>query len=85
MWVPADAAAAERLVARLSSSLERGECVVVHCWGGLGRAGTIAACCLVARGVEPRRAISIVRSARPGAVQSIEQEEFVRDFPTESH
>jgi ADP-ribosyl-[dinitrogen reductase] hydrolase len=81
MWIPADAAAAARLVARLNASLERGECVVVHCWGGLGRAGTIAACCLVARGVEPKRAISVVRASRPGAVQSIEQELFVRQFP----
>jgi protein-tyrosine phosphatase len=81
MWIPADVAAADGLVARMNELLERGECVVVHCWGGLGRAGMIAACCLVARGVEPGRAISLVRAARPGAVQSIEQELFVREFP----
>jgi protein-tyrosine phosphatase len=80
MWVPADAAATRRLVLRVLRALERGEDVVVHCWGGLGRAGTIAACCLVAQGCEPRRALSIVRSARPGAVQSIQQELFVREF-----
>jgi len=80
MWVPADMEAARRLVARMLAALQRGEGVVVHCWGGLGRAGTIAACCLVARGVEPARAISIVRAARPGAIQSAEQERFVREF-----
>jgi protein-tyrosine phosphatase len=80
MWVPSDAAAARRLVARLLRALEDGRDVVVHCWGGLGRAGTIAACCLVARGCEPRRAIAIVRSTRPGAVQSMQQELFVREF-----
>jgi ADP-ribosyl-[dinitrogen reductase] hydrolase len=80
MWVPSDVAATRRLVSRLLRALEEGEDVVVHCWGGLGRAGTIAACCLVASGCDPRRAIAIVRSARPGAVQSIQQELFVREF-----
>ncbi len=80
MWVPADMEATRRLVARMLAAVQRGEIVVVHCWGGLGRAGTIAACCLVARGVLPARAISLVRAARPGAVQSPEQERFVREF-----
>jgi ADP-ribosyl-[dinitrogen reductase] hydrolase len=80
MWIPSDVAATRRLVDRMLDALERGENVVVHCWGGLGRAGTIAACCLVAHGCEPRRAIALVRSARPGAVQSIQQELFVRQF-----
>jgi protein-tyrosine phosphatase len=80
MWVPSDIAATRRLVRQVLRALEGGEDVVVHCWGGLGRAGTIAACCLVSHGCEPRRAIAIVRSTRPGAVQSIEQELFVRGF-----
>jgi protein-tyrosine phosphatase len=80
MWVPSDVAATRRLVERMLDALERGDRVVVHCWGGLGRAGTIAACCLVAHGCEPRRAVATVRSARPGAVQSMAQELFVREF-----
>jgi protein-tyrosine phosphatase len=80
MWVPGDVEAARRLVQRILRSVERGDGVVVHCWGGLGRAGTIAASCLVARGVEPARAISLVRATRPGAVQSVEQERFVKEF-----
>jgi protein-tyrosine phosphatase len=80
MWVPSDVAATRRLVARMLDALEQGRDVVVHCWGGLGRAGTIAACCLVAHGCEARRAVATVRSARPGAVQSVAQELFVRTF-----
>jgi protein-tyrosine phosphatase len=54
--------------------------VVVHCWGGLGRSGTIAAACLVARGAGAEEAIAAVRAARPGAVQTAAQELFVADF-----
>jgi ADP-ribosyl-[dinitrogen reductase] hydrolase len=79
-WIPGDVGATRELVARLLGSLERGDGVVVHCWGGLGRAGTIAAACLVAHGVEPARAIELVRAARPGAIQSEAQERFVLDF-----
>jgi ADP-ribosyl-[dinitrogen reductase] hydrolase len=80
MWVPSDVAATRRLVARILRALDRGGDVVVHCWGGLGRAGTVAACVLVARGCDPRRAIALVRAARPGAVQSMAQEMFVCSF-----
>jgi hypothetical protein len=80
MWVPSDIGSARKLVRRMIGMLERGDTVVVHCWGGLGRAGTIAACCLVEQGVEPARAIALVRSARPRAVQTDAQEHFVRDW-----
>lgn len=80
LLAPRDPGAARALVRDLVGALERGEGVVLHCWGGLGRAGTIAACLLVARGVAPGRAIDLVRAARPGAVQTPEQEAFVREF-----
>jgi hypothetical protein len=80
MWVPSDVTATRRLVDRMLGALEGGESIVVHCWGGLGRTGTIAACCLVAHGREPRHAIAIVRSARAGALQSMAQELFVSEF-----
>ena len=80
MGVPPRAEPARALVARILRTLERGENVVVHCWAGLGRTGTIVACCLVARGVPPPRAIALTRAARPGAVQRPEQEQFVREF-----
>jgi protein-tyrosine phosphatase len=61
--------------------LEAGDTVVVHCMGGLGRAGTVSACVLVARGLTPARAISEVRAARgKGALETRAQEAFVGAF-----
>lgn len=62
---------------RISEQLREGGSVVVHCRGGLGRAGMVAAMLLVTMGEEPRRAIERVRAVRPGAVETPEQEEYV--------
>lgn len=67
--------------------VEAGEClrdrlrcgfnVLVHCMGGLGRAGTIASRLLVELGWAPGDAIRAVRKVRPGALETDEQEDFV--------
>jgi protein-tyrosine phosphatase len=51
--------------------------ILVHCRAGLGRAGTIAARLLVEFGVAPRDAINRVRAARPGAIETPDQERYV--------
>ncbi len=77
---PSDLEATRKVVDRILVSMSAGDTVIVHCRGGLGRSGTIAACCLVARGRSPGEAIAIVRAARPGAVEVREQEAFVERF-----
>jgi ADP-ribosyl-[dinitrogen reductase] hydrolase len=62
---------------KLCSMLHRRSDLLVHCRGGLGRAGTIAARVLVELGMEPKKAIASVRAARPGAIETLQQEEFV--------
>jgi len=52
--------------------------ILVHCKGGLGRTGTVAARLLVELGEQADIAIERVRHARPGAVERRVQEEHVR-------
>lgn len=51
--------------------------VLLHCRGGLGRAGMIAARLLVEFGTDPGKAIRAVRQARRGAIQTREQELYI--------
>ncbi|TBR17265.1 isochorismatase family protein [bacterium] len=70
-----------RLLAWTSGALGAGAKVVVHCVGGLGRAGTAAACLLRSRGLSAPKALAEVRRARGRrAVESASQEDFVRRF-----
>ncbi len=58
--------------------------VAVACMGGVGRTGTVAACALVEGGMDPGAAIATVRAVRhPTAVETAEQEAFVRAYARE--
>ena len=54
--------------------------VLVHCRGGLGRAGTIGARLLIELGMDPETAIGQVRAPRPGAIETREQERYLRSI-----
>lgn len=54
--------------------------MLVHCRGGLGRAGTIGARLLIELGMEPETAIRRVRAMRPGAIETREQEKYVLEI-----
>lgn len=60
--------------------LSGGGKVVVHCRGGLGRTGLVAARLLVEEGCDAREAIKRVRQARPGAIETQTQEAYVLDL-----
>ena len=64
--------------ARLIAAIREGQRVLVHCKGGLGRAGTVSALMLVELGIAPEQAIATVRKARNGAIETLAQEEFIR-------
>lgn len=55
-----------------------GEKILIHCKGGLGRAGMIAARLLVELGTEPEKAIRMVRRVRHGAIETYAQLAFVK-------
>ena len=63
---------------RLRALVRSGANVLIHCRGGLGRAGTIAARLLVELGWEAEEAIRAVRAVRPGAIETRAQEMHVR-------
>lgn len=61
----------------LRTLIRRGNDILVHCRGGLGRAGTIAARLLIEFGMDPKTAIAKVRQVRPHAIETRDQEQFV--------
>src|ERR1039458_7702789 len=62
---------------RLRSQLARGDKIVIHCLGGLGRTGTVAGRLLVEFGDKPQDAIRKIRKARPGSIETQGQEKYV--------
>lgn len=61
--------------------------VLLHCRGGIGRTGTIAARLLVEFGFKPEDAIKLVRKTRPGTIETVAQEQYVlklRKWPVNS-
>lgn len=62
---------------RLRTILSQGGKVLLHCRGGIGRTGTIAARLLVEFGFKPSHAIELVRNTRPGTIETAAQEQYV--------
>ena len=63
---------------KIRAILKEGGKVLVHCRGGLGRTGLVAARLLVEFGMDPNQAILTARKARPGAIENGAQEAYVR-------
>jgi len=63
-----------------SAELLDGAKIVVHCKGGLGRAGTVASMLLLESRAASNGddAMAKVREVRPGAIETQEQESFIR-------
>jgi ADP-ribosyl-[dinitrogen reductase] hydrolase len=71
--------------ASLRSRLRAGFNVLVHCKGGLGRAGLVACRLLVDCGWTPHAALDAVREVRPGAVETKAQEHYVLNLSPLPH
>ncbi|MEO8377819.1 MAG: dual specificity protein phosphatase 23 [Candidatus Sumerlaeota bacterium] len=58
----------------------KGGAVMVHCFAGIGRTGTMLAAYLVKEGLSGQEAIDRVRELRPGSIETYEQEEAVFEW-----
>lgn len=62
----------------LLASLRDGHTLAFHCWGGLGRTGTVAARLLMAHELMgAAAAMDAVRRARPGAIETAAQSDYL--------
>jgi ADP-ribosyl-[dinitrogen reductase] hydrolase len=70
----------KELEANLCNELLDGRRVVVHCKGGLGRAGTVACMLLLCTrtSLSSDEAIKRVKKGRLGAIETLEQDEILR-------
>ena len=68
------------LVNKLINAVSSGETILIHCKGGRGRTGMLAAACLVELGFSPEDAIASVRQVRSGALTSATQRDFIHNF-----
>ncbi|MCC6311281.1 MAG: dual specificity protein phosphatase family protein [Trueperaceae bacterium] len=69
----------DRLIATVRSALAAGETVVIHCMGGHGRTGTVAALTLASYGLSAEESIRTVRVAQPKALENDLQTGYVTD------
>lgn len=63
----------EEFLSRMNQALKDGK-VLVHCQGGSGRTGTMAAAYWINKGLSAAEAIKKVRSANPNAIENTVQE-----------
>ena len=64
----------------LLNGLINGSNLFIHCKGGIGRSGTVAAMFLIVSGMKNDKSILEVRSMRQGAIENEKQENFVGSF-----
>lgn len=67
----ASPALARNILDRIDEILAAGRTVYVHCWGGVGRTGTIVGCYLVRHGQSGTDALEAIRSLRAGTPKSV--------------
>ena len=79
--VPSDLSEWENGITAVSNSANEGKNVVVHCLAGLGRTGVFMACLAkTTLGLSGDQAIRWVRESIPGALENVNQEEFVINY-----
>ena len=79
--VPTSRSDALKLIRRLNLLLAEGHSLLIHCRGGIGRSGLIAASLLVSSGIKPEAALRQASDARGFSVpETAQQIKWVKDF-----
>nr|CAD7442264.1 unnamed protein product [Timema bartmani]CAD7463168.1 unnamed protein product [Timema tahoe] len=71
------------LIENIKFALDSQHKVLVHCFGGLGRAAVVVACYLMTLDsqMEPKTVIELIRQTRGArAIQTVKQYNFINDF-----
>lgn len=67
---------------QLHQRLDQGEWIAIHCKGGSGRTGILAAQILIERGVQVLQAVQQVKALRPNAFIHAVQRDYIEQFAT---
>ncbi len=92
MGVPETGETMSDIMAAIRESIEHSPAVYVHCWGGIGRTGTVSGCWLRECGYDADAALARVQHlyashmpkvrVHPESPQTPAQKDYVRNWPT---
>lgn len=80
MGIPSTPRAVDQLCQTILAAIDEGLPTLVHCKAGIGRTGTILACCLVALGRTPAEARFELRRQHQSYIQTDVQERFIEHY-----
>jgi predicted protein tyrosine phosphatase len=90
MGVPANADLMQAILASIRESISQAPAVYVHCWGGIGRTGTVVGCWLRECGYDPDSALTRVQQLyashmpkvrnHPESPQTPAQKNYIRQW-----
>jgi len=86
--VPSSTALTKDILDTIDDHINRGRIVYVHCWGGVGRTGTIVGCWLARRGYEGHAALSTLqelwrqcpKSVHRNSPETEEQKQYILNW-----
>ncbi len=89
MSIPRSPAEMTAILDAIDGAMDAGRTVYVHCWGGIGRTGTVVGCWLVRHGLTGDEALDqiaewwqhVEKSRRhPRSPQTYDQREYIRNW-----